>query len=431
MKTGELLRTIAGHLDRVSGVIFSLDGEKLVSYGYDEKINVWDANTGDFLMSLEPNHENVTSVSKRINSIAFSPDGKTLIYGSSAGKIRVWDINRKQEKKTFGGNGYSTYSVSVSPDGKTLASRNSDGTVRILDSATGTPLQTITGHISGVARFIMYASHGRTLACLSITGDFQLWDPHTPALIKSFDTGRHRISCAAYSPDNMTFAYGNEGRTLVIFDVDTGEHNHTITDAHTERITSVAFSPDGGTLASGSHDKVIHLWRVETGDLKWTLVGHEQRVHDLAFSPSGEILASAGSNGTIRLWDVSTGETVKTIAVLAGGIDKVIFSPSGDMLVSSSRDAPIELWDISTGEHLKSITPQQTTHFIAFSPDGGTLASSHQGEINLWDIETGERTKTFTGHTDYVFYPIVFSPDGKGLISGSYDRTMIFWEINP
>ena len=101
------------------------------------------------------------------------------------------------------------------------------------------------------------------------------------------------------------------------------------------------------------------------------------------------------------------------------------------MLVSSGRDAPIAFWDVSTGAHLKSITPQQTTYSIAFSPDGRRLASSHQREINFWDIGTGELMKTLSGHTDYYIYAIVFSPDGKTLISGSYDRTMIFWDINP
>ena len=100
------------------------------------------------------------------------------------------------------------------------------------------------------------------------------------------------------------------------------------------------------------------------------------------------------------------------------------------MLASSSRDESIQFWDVNTGEHLKSITPEKTTISIAFSPDGRTLASSHEREINLWDIDTGELTETFTGHTDYI-YSIVFSPDGKTLISGSYDRTMVFWEINP
>ena len=429
VKTGALLRTIAGHVYNVSGVIFSPDGEKLASYSYyDAKINLWDAKSGEYLMTLEPDYKSITSASMHIYSIAFFPDSKSIVYGSSDGTLRIWDIDRKQEKMTFGGNGDSTR-VSVSPNGETLATYHSDSTIRILESATGMPLQTVNGHTGETVRFIMYASHGRTLTCLSMQGDFRLWDLNTNTLIKSFDVELNRVLCAAYSPDNVTFACGDQTSTLTIFDADTGERNHTITDAHANRVNAVAFSSDGSILASCGQDEVIHLWNVGTGDLNGTLVGHEQNVRDLTFSPSGEILASASGDSTIRLWNVSTGKTVKTITAF-GGMNKLIFSPSGDILVSSARNDSIRFWDVSTGEHLRAITPPQATHFIAFSPDGRTLASSHPTEINLWDAETGELVKTWTGHTGSI-YPIAFSPDGKTLISGSYDSTMIFWEIKP
>ena len=225
--------------------------------------------------------------------------------------------------------------MAFSPDRRTLASYSPDNTVRIWDIATGALLQTITGHNTMAVRFTAYSSHGRTLACLSITGDFQLWDPHTTTLLKSFEVELNRISCAAYSPDNVTFACGNEYGALAIFDADTGAQNHTIMDAHTDRITAVAFSADGRTLASCGYDQVIHLWSVHTGVLKDILIGHEQRVRDLTFSPSGEILASASSDGKIRFWDVSTGETVKIIETFGGRIDKVVFSPSGKTCLSA------------------------------------------------------------------------------------------------
>ena len=98
------------------------------------------------------------------------------------------------------------------------------------------------------------------------------------------------------------------------------------------------------------------------------------------------------------------------------------------VLVSSNRDNSIDFWDVSTGEHLRSIVPQKITNAIAFSPDGQTLASSHAREINLWDIGTGDITETFTGHADDIF-PIVFSPDGKVLISGGDDDTIRAWDM--
>ena len=50
--------------------------------------------------------------------------------------------------------------------------------------------------------------------------------------------------------------------------------------------------------------------------------------------------------------------------------------------------------------------------------------------VRLWDATMGRLSKTLTGHTSSV-NSVCFSPDGKTLISGSYDRTMVFWEINP
>lgn len=438
VQTGEPIRTIAGHVDRVSGVIISPDGEKLASYGYDEKIHVWNAKTGEFFMSLIPNSQDGNSDQERIYSIAFFPDCKTLISGSNDGTIRVWDINKKQIQFTHSGNGRRVYSVTFNPKDRTLVSYGSDNTIGIWDIDTGDLLQSVNGHRVGLVRFAMYASHGQTLACLLSTGDFQLWDANTITLIKTVDTKLNGITCTAYSADNMTYACGNFKGALAIFDIDSGEQNHIMLEAHDAKITSVAFSSDGSMLASCGYDKVVHLWSVHSGNIINSFVGHHQQIRDLAFSPSGNTLISASSDGTIRMWDVNTGEALKTIEDFTERVNKVAYSPSGDMIVSVSNDDIIRFWDAKTGEHTKSIGPEKPTISVVFSPDGQTLASSHpgetnlwdQGEINLWDIDTGELKKTFIGHTEYIT-TIAFSPDGKTLMSSSHDHTMIFWEINP
>src|SRR5262249_39269018 len=55
--------------------------------------------------------------------------------------------------------------------------------------------------------------------------------------------------------------------------------------------------------------------------------------------------------------------------------------------------------------------------FIAFSPDGKTLASAGRGGLRLWDVATGKEIRRFEGHRAEV-YCVAFSPDGKTLASG-------------
>ena len=64
-----------------------------------------------------------------------------------------------------------------------------------------------------------------------------------------------------------------------------------------------------------------------------------------------------------------------------------------------------------------------------FSPDGKTLASgSWDKSTKLWDVAGGKNTATLKGYTGLVF-SVAFSPDGKTLASGSYDKSIKLWDV--
>jgi hypothetical protein len=46
----------------------------------------------------------------------------------------------------------------------------------------------------------------------------------------------------------------------------------------------------------------------------------------------------------------------------------------------------------------------------------------------VWEAETGQEILTLNGHSDAV-WSVAFSPDGKRIVSGSHDKTVMVWEL--
>jgi hypothetical protein len=67
---------------------------------------------------------------------------------------------------------------------------------------------------------------------------------------------------------------------------------------------------------------------------------------------------------------------------------------------------------------------------VSYSPDGKTLASgSFDKTVKLWEVETGKLLQTLKGHEGFV-NSVSYSPDGKTLASGSWDNTVKIWDLN-
>jgi len=177
-----------------------------------------------------------------------------------------------------------------------------------------------------------------------------------------------------------------------------------------------------------------YLWRLCQDQSIFTFRGHGLGVQSLAISPDGKTLASAAvrdGEHEIMLWDIVTRLKVASFAT---GADArfIAFAPDGLSLAVGGWNGPAQLWDVATRRKLATFDGQDgKVENLAFSPNGQTLVTGTmggEGTLAVWDVATRELQRSLpVVPTDRPW--IAFSPDGKTMASTSGDNTVRLWNV--
>ncbi len=258
VSTGQPVRTLDGRPDPIFGVAYSPDGAWIVSGSQlEHKVKLWNTATGQVLRTFD-GHE------LPVKSVAFSPDGKRIASASLDQKVMVWDANSGDSQLTLTGQAdigptvETVMRVAFSPDGRLIALAGGGRTAIVWDAASGQETWLLKGHSGGVNR-VAFSPDGTRIVTASSDGSLKLWDAATGKERHTLKGHAAAVLSVAFSPDGLRIVSGSVDETLKLWDTELGEETLTL-KGHAGTIASAAFSPGGTRIASGSSDHTVRIW---------------------------------------------------------------------------------------------------------------------------------------------------------------------------
>ena len=248
----------------------------------------------------------------------------------------------------------------------------------------------------------------------------------------------------AYAPDGQTLATASDDRTVRLWSPIDGQELCRF--ALTATPYALVFSADGRRLAAATLDGRATVWDVGDGQ-PLAQVSHDAAVPPLPYSPNGSDRAEApghhspsaatgaisrpvaARDNTARVWDLGDGGREVSRVQYDGLVEAVAFSPDGGLLASGSTDGSLKLSEPDGGRVVARMSMDKNfpVYHIAFRPDGGALvAGGYQFNAKIFSVPSGQEIAHMP-HSASV-QTVAFSPDGRYAVTGGNDSSAHVWD---
>ncbi|AYD89128.1 hypothetical protein D5R93_01985 [Actinomyces lilanjuaniae] len=410
----------AEDVEPMTGIAWSPDSRHLITAFDGTLPRVWDAVTGEEVVSL------TSPGTDLVSTVAWSPDGtRVLTDNLRAATAHVWDPVTGTEQMALSGHDTWACSLAWSPDSTRVATGSYDRTVRVWDAATGQALAVLGPGCS--VETASWSPDGTRVVVGTTVGPTRVWDLTTGETAVDLEATSGELSTVSWSPDGTRLAVDSYySESVAVLDAATGRLERSL-GARSAAVNAFAWSPDGSRALTGVGLDLAVVWDVGTGEVALRLEGHHDVVTSVAWSPNGARVLTASQDGTAQIWDTTTGQAVHTFS--HDWLREVVWTRGGPRVVTGSREGIGHVWDAITGGELVTLAGDGAMlRSFSWSPDGKRVAAGfNDGTVRVWDEVAGTEVLRLEGHR-FGITTVQWSPDGTRVLTGSEDGTLRLWD---
>lgn len=243
------------------------------------------------------------------------------------------------------------------------------------------------------------------------------------------------VTCIVMDPQFERLAWCTQGRPVEIRSPDNQRLLSTLPVGSDQIPDGCYWSHDGRfialKMANAAPDtpSYFEVWDVPATNR--VLKIERAKPGAIAFHPSLAMVLAALPGNSVGIWDLEHPEAPVSRFGVSQNPVLVSISPDGERFaVGSAEDvnSVVAIFRMRDGQPVSSCVFQGIIGGLSWHPSGNQLAvGDHSGCVSLMDARSG--TAKTLGHHKAQAVCTVFSPDGRYLISGGWERELIAWAI--
>ena len=303
---------------------------------------------------------------REVTAITVSPGDKPyIISGDDVGSLRVWTPEDK---------GAELWSIGHSTAIRSLASTQNDILIGFADGTVYlTPLKT--------------PKQGEEVPVRYLTTSKRTAPAHGGS-----------VNAVAFSPDGKLCATGSEDRSIMIWNVASGELVAQKIGAHKGPVTSVQFASNNRVFSAGRGDGLLTEWTIDGNTMKETVFNSHR-------SNNVPVLGLDRTNKRVL---VDEGKGLRVYSLENGGVEgelrntngagnfstMALFSADGNNILTNTNDGRLQLWR-SPSKANRAYEQRQLVWtngaatcgaFSSCTKDNFAVTGSADGKVLIWAL---------------------------------------------